>query len=123
MEKENRKELEIGSMAQLDVVSAQSQVAATRRDLIVAQTNEQIAELQLKSMISRNLDEPLASAPIETADPLPEPDDTPIPPVDSSELSLLVDVQRVIDAHPSLTVMIFEERCDLIARQTFPRLK
>jgi outer membrane protein len=82
LEKENRKQLEIGSMAQLDVVSAQSQVAATRRDLIVAQTNEQIAELQLKSMISRNLDEPLASAAIETADPLPEPDDKPIPPVE-----------------------------------------
>jgi outer membrane protein len=79
LEKENRKQLEIGSMAQLDLVSAQSQVAATRRDLIVTQTNEQIAELQLKAMISRNLDEPLASSRIEPADPLPDPDEVQIP--------------------------------------------
>jgi outer membrane protein len=79
LEKENRRQLEIGTMAPLDVASAESQVAASRRDLIVAQTNEQIAELQLKSMISRSLDEPFASAPIVTADPLPDPADTQNP--------------------------------------------
>jgi outer membrane protein TolC len=76
---ENRRQVEIGTMAQLDVVTAESQVAASRRDLIIAQTNLQNAELQLKAMFSKNLDEPLASAAIEPTDALPEPDGTPLP--------------------------------------------
>jgi outer membrane protein len=70
----NRKQFEIGTMAQLDVVTADAQVAASQRDLIVAQTNVQNAELTLKSMITKSLDEPLASAPIDTVDSFPEPD-------------------------------------------------
>jgi outer membrane protein TolC len=84
LEQENRKQLEIGTMARLDVVSAQAQVAASQRDLIVAQTNVQNAELQLKSMISRNLAEPLASASIET-DPLPDPEGVEIPAVEEAK--------------------------------------
>jgi outer membrane protein len=79
LERESRKQLEIGTMAPLDVATAQSQVAASQRDLIVAQTNVQIAELNLKAMISKSLEEPMASAPIETLDPLPDPDDVQIP--------------------------------------------
>ena len=84
LERESRKQLEIGTMAQLDVVSAQSQVASSRRDLIVAQTNEQNAELTLKSMISRSLNEPFASAAIVTADALPDPEETTIPPLEEA---------------------------------------
>ncbi len=84
LEQENRKQLEIGTMARLDVVSAQSQVAASQRDLIVAETNVQNLELQVKAMISRHLEEPLASATIET-DPLPNPDETPIPDVEETK--------------------------------------
>lgn len=79
LEDNNKKQLQVGTMAQLDVVTAQSQVAASQRDLIVAQANVQNAELQLKSMLSRNLDEPLASASIETSDSFPEPDNAPLP--------------------------------------------
>jgi outer membrane protein len=84
LERENRRQLEIGTMARLDVVSAQSQVAASRRDLIVAQANVQNAELQLKAMISRNLEEPLASAPIET-DPMPDPEEAKIPAIEEAK--------------------------------------
>lgn len=79
LEKENRKQLEIGTMAPLDVASAQSQVASSQRDLIVAQTNVQNLELQLKALISKKLAEPFASAPIETTDPLPDPEQAKIP--------------------------------------------
>jgi outer membrane protein len=79
LEKESRQQLEIGTMAPLDVASAQSQVAASQRDLIVAQTNVQVAELSLKAMISKHLDEPLASAAIETLDPLPDAEEAEIP--------------------------------------------
>jgi outer membrane protein TolC len=85
LERENRKQLEIGTMAPLDVVSAQSQVAASQRDLIVAQTNVQNAELNLKGMISKNLDEPLASASIEALDPLPDPEEAQIPDVEAAK--------------------------------------
>jgi outer membrane protein len=85
LERENRKQLEIGTMAPLDVVSAQSQVAASQRDLIVAQTNVQLAELTLKAMISKHLEEPMASAPIETLDPLPDPEDAQIPAVEAAK--------------------------------------
>ena len=84
LEDENRKQLEMGVMAPLDVVSAQSQVAASRRDLIVAQTNVQNQELQLKAMISGNLEEPLASATVEPVDPLPDPADVEVPPVEEA---------------------------------------
>jgi outer membrane protein len=80
----NRKMFEAGVMSQLDVVTADSQAAASRRDLIVAQTNVQIAELQLKSMLSKNLDEPLASATIEATDMFPEPDETKLPQLDQA---------------------------------------
>jgi outer membrane protein len=67
------------------VASAQSQVASSQRDLIVAQTTVQNAELALKAMISRNLDEPLASASIETLDPLPDAGEAQIPDVEAAK--------------------------------------
>jgi outer membrane protein len=79
LEEDNRKQFLAGTMANLDVITAESQVAASERDLIVAQTAVQNAELQLKGMLSQNLDEPLASATIEIADTFPEAGETPIP--------------------------------------------
>ncbi len=79
LEDNNKRQVEVGTMAQLDVVTAGAQVAASQRDLIVAQTNAQNAELQLKNMLSRKLDEPLASATIETTDSFPEPNDAQLP--------------------------------------------
>ena len=70
---QNQKQLDAGTMSPLDVETAQSQAAASRRDLIVAQTNLQNAELLLKTMFSKTLDEPLASATIEPTDALPDP--------------------------------------------------
>lgn len=75
----NRKELAVGLMAELDVITAESQIASAERDLIVAQTNRQYAELQLKSMLSKNLEEPYASATVVATDSFPEPDDAKLP--------------------------------------------
>jgi outer membrane protein TolC len=84
LEANNRKELAVGRMSPLDVVTAQSQVAASRRDLIVAQTNVRYAELQLKNMLSKDLREPLASAAIETTDSFPDPESASIPALDEA---------------------------------------
>lgn len=77
----NRKEFDVGVMSRLDIATAESAAAASQRDLVVAQTNEQNAELTLKTLLTKNLDEPLASAAIECADAFPEPGDTPLPPL------------------------------------------
>jgi outer membrane protein len=80
----NQRAFDAGVMARLDVLNAQSQLAASQRDLIIAQTNLQYADLTLKSMLSENLDEPLASAVIETADVFPDPATDQLPSLERS---------------------------------------
>ena len=77
----NQKELDVGVVARLDVVQAKSQLTADRRDLVNAQTNLQMQELKLKSVISKNISPELADAQIEATDRLPEPDDIQMPPL------------------------------------------
>jgi len=75
----NLRAFDAGVMARLDVVNAQAQVAASQRDLVIAETNVDYAELTLKSMISTNLEGALESASIETTDSFPEPDQDKLP--------------------------------------------
>jgi outer membrane protein len=56
---DNKKQLEIGTMAPLDVTRAESELATDRQNLIVAQTTKLQDEQILKNAISRN---PLAPA-------------------------------------------------------------
>ena len=81
---------EVGALAPLDVVSAQSAVAASQRDLVVAKTNLQIQETQLKNLLSKRIDPDLESAQIVTTDALPEPRDTDIPTLQDA----LADAER-----------------------------
>jgi outer membrane protein len=75
----NRKQVEAGTMAPLDVATADAQVASSRRDLIVAQTGEQNAVIRLKALFTKDLDPALAAAVIETTDTFPTPDSAPLP--------------------------------------------
>ncbi len=62
---DNKKQVEIGTLAPIEVVRAQSAVASSQQDLIVAQTNLQLQQLLMKNAITRNLsDAVLASAPV-----------------------------------------------------------
>jgi outer membrane protein len=79
LEADNKKQAGIGTMASLDVVTAESQTASSRRDLIVAQTNLTNVELQLKGQFTKSFDDAFASAAIETSDMFPDPDNTPLP--------------------------------------------
>lgn len=76
---DNQRGFEIGILARLDVVQAQAQLAANRRDLLTAQTNLQMEEVRLKSVISKNISPELADARIEPTEPLPQPNDIQIP--------------------------------------------
>ena len=78
---DNQRQLDAGTMAPLDVATAQSQAAASQRDLIIAQTGLQNSELQLKTVFSKTLDGPLATATIEPTDKFPDPSEIILPSV------------------------------------------
>ncbi|MGA9062159.1 MAG: TolC family protein, partial [Terracidiphilus sp.] len=75
---DNKKQLEIGTMAPLDVVNAESTVATDEQSLISAQTALNYQQQIIKQAITRNLNDPqLSAAPVIPTDrvslePLPE---------------------------------------------------
>ena len=79
LREDDQRGFEAGILARLDVVQAESQLAANRRDLATAQTNLQMQEVRLKSVISKYISAELADARIEPTERLPEPDDIQIP--------------------------------------------
>jgi outer membrane protein len=87
---DSKRQAEVGALAPLDVVSAQSAMAASQRDLVVAKTNLQIQEITLKNLLSKRIDSDLESAQIVTTDALPEPRDSDIPALQEA----LADAER-----------------------------
>ncbi len=62
---DNRKQLEIGTLAPLDVVNSDSSVASDKQALIASKTNLEYQQLIMKQAIARNLNDPqLANAPV-----------------------------------------------------------
>ena len=83
LDADTQKQLEIGTMAPLDVVQANSTVATDKEALINSQSNLNYQQLVLKQAIARNLNDPalVAAAIIPTdrvsLDELPEEHETP----------------------------------------------
>src|SRR5262249_16379326 len=69
--KDNQTRVEVGTMAPIDVVQAQSQAATARQNLAVAQQTMQTAELALKRLVINGTGDPNWSAQI---DPVDRPD-------------------------------------------------
>ncbi len=62
---DDRKELQIGTLAPLDVLNADNAVATDKQALITSQTNLQYQQLVMKQAIARNLNDPaVISAPV-----------------------------------------------------------
>jgi outer membrane protein len=62
---DNRKQLEIGTLAPLDVVNSDASVATDKQSLIASQSNLEYQQLIVKQAIARNLNDPqLANAPV-----------------------------------------------------------
>ncbi len=62
---DNRKQLEIGTLAPLDVVNSDATVATDKQALIASQTNLEYQQLIMKQAIARNLNDPqLSNAPV-----------------------------------------------------------
>jgi outer membrane protein TolC len=71
---DNRKQVEIGTLAPIEIVRAESEVATRNQELIVSQTNLQLQQLLMKNAITRDLSNPtLATAPVIPTDALDVP--------------------------------------------------
>ncbi|MBA3912336.1 MAG: TolC family protein [Acidobacteriales bacterium] len=79
---DNQKQVQIGTLAPIEVVRAQSVVATNQQSLIVAQTNLQLQQLLMKNALSRTLVDPvLAEAEVVPTSVSVIPPDEPIMPV------------------------------------------
>lgn len=95
---DNQKQVEIGTLAPIEVVRAQSQVAQSNQDLIVSQTNLQYQELLMKNAVSRNLtDQILASAHVVPTDTTAIPAIEPVVPTEDL-------VNEALSRRPELAV-------------------
>jgi len=59
----------VGSASRADIYRWQGEVANSRRDLISAESQVRVAELELKRLLNRPLDRPVAQQPVSLGDP------------------------------------------------------
>ena len=79
---DNKKQVEIGTLAPIEITRAQSVVSSAENDLIVAQTTLQLQQLLMKNAISRSLADPtLAAAPVIPTDTMSMPAQEPVVPI------------------------------------------
>ena len=74
-----KKREEIGALSTMDVMSAESELAARQRDLVLAETTTQMHEVDLKNAISKDIAPILDIVKVEPSDHLPEPKENDIP--------------------------------------------
>lgn len=81
---DNQKQVQIGTLAPLDVVRAQSSVASAEQDLIVSRTNLQLQQLTMKNALTRNLpvNSPLMQIEVIPTDTVQIPEQENLPPVE-----------------------------------------
>lgn len=89
----NKKQVQIGTMAPLDVTTAEAQVASSQQDLVVSQTTLQQQQIQLKNLLSRNgLADPLVrEAEIIPLDHIEVPEQDNLPPLKTLIASALTN--------------------------------
>jgi len=81
LEANNRKQVQAGTIAQIEIVNAQAQEAASQQALITSQTNLQLQQLLMKNAITRNENDPvLANAGIIPTDRIQLPASEPVVP-------------------------------------------
>ncbi len=69
LDADNRKQLQIGTLAPLDVVNSDSAVASDKQALVASKTNLEYQQLLMKQAIARNLNDPqLSNAPVVPTD-------------------------------------------------------
>jgi outer membrane protein len=81
---DNKRQVQIGTLAPIDVVQAESQLATAQTNLIVAQTNYLEAQSTIKTALAKKVDATLASAEVIPTDKLPEPKPNDVPSLDQA---------------------------------------
>jgi outer membrane protein len=99
---ETQRQKEIGTLSNIDVVTVQSQVAASQRDLIVAQTNLQIQQTTLKQLMSKRGDPELDSATLVLTDRMPEPGEKDVPDIATAFKTALANRSELREATNNL---------------------
>jgi outer membrane protein TolC len=103
---DNQKQVEIGTLAPIEVVRARSVVATNQQSLIVAQTNLQLQQLLVKNALSRTLVDPvLADAEVIPTDTMLVPENEPV-----------VPTQDLVNEALSHRAELAESRIDLTNR-------
>jgi outer membrane protein len=78
---DNQKQVRVGTLPPIQVVSAQSTVSTDQQALILAQTNLELQELLMKNALSRNLEDPtLAGADVIPTSTMQLPEQEPVVP-------------------------------------------
>jgi outer membrane protein TolC len=106
---DNRKQLEVGSMAPLDVVNAESSVAADQQALISAQSALNYQQQIIKQAITRNLNDPALS----TAPVIPT-DRVSLEPISEESQPVEALVQEAFQRRPELEQAVLTLRNDEI---------
>jgi outer membrane protein TolC len=79
---DNKKQVEIGTLAPIEVTRAESAVATGQQDLILSQTNLQLQQLLMKNALTRNMtDAQLAAAPVIPTSAMELPKQEPVVPI------------------------------------------
>ncbi len=101
----NKKQVEIGTMAPLDVTTAEAQVASSQQDLIVSQTTLEQQQVELKNVISRNglADPLLREAQIIPLDRIEVPEQDNLPPLKALITSALANRTSIASNKLSFT--------------------
>jgi outer membrane protein len=104
---DNRKQVQVGTLPPIQVVSAQSTVSTDQQNLILAQTNLELQELLMKNALSRNLEDPgLGGAEVIPTSIMQLPPQEPI-----------VPIQDLIKDGIAHRAELAESRIDLNSRQ------
>jgi len=106
---DNRKQLEVGSMAPLDVVNAESSVAADQQALISAQSALNYQQQIIKQAITRNLNDPALSAA-----PVIPTDQVSLDPISEEGQPVEALVQEAFQQRPELEQAVLTLRNDEI---------
>jgi len=104
---DNKRRVEIGDLAPIEITRAQSDVATRQQDLIISQTTLQLQQLLIKNAITRNMTDPvLAAAVVVPTSTMDLPAQEPVVPVQDL-------VSDALQHSPDLA----QSRIDLINRE------
>jgi outer membrane protein TolC len=99
---DTKKQEAAGILSRLDVVTAESEVASSQRDLLVAQTSLEQQETSLKQLLSKRDDPDLDAAVIVVTDPLPQPRESDLPVLDKALAAALANRPELKEAANNL---------------------